>query len=178
MQNTNLKIAQQNGAALITALVMLVLLTMLGLANMGTTTMEERMAANTQANNRVFQAASTGIEIVYADEAAFDTRLTEDTDGTASDTYADPADATKDKYDTSVGGSGSDAYDAVATYNSVFTQSTTPPRGSGWDSSFAYYYFNLSATGCLVVDNTETDCTNAIASNTLNQGAYQVGKAP
>ena len=170
IQFSTLNMKKQNGAALITALVLLVLLTLLGLSTMSTTSMEEKMAANTQLVNRVFQAASTGIEIVFSDEAAFDTRLTEETDGTASDTYAN-------KYDSTIGGAGSNAYQAVATYNSVFKQSTKPPRGSGWDSSFAYYHFDLSATGCIVVDTGETDCSNAIASNSLHQGAYQVGKA-
>jgi Tfp pilus assembly protein PilX len=178
MQNKNLNIANQNGAALITALVLLVLLTMLGLSNMSSTSMQEKMAANSQTINRAFQAASSGIEIVYNDAAAFDTRLTEDTDGTSSDSYADASDPTKEKYNTSIGGSSSNKYDAVVTYNSVFVQDTKPPRGSGWDSNFSYYYFDLSATGCLVADNTDTDCsTSAIASNTLHQGAYQVGKA-
>ena len=172
-QNTHMKARQQNGAALITALVMLVLLTMLGLSSMNTTTMEERMASNTQMINRVFQAAETGLQIVFSDPNAFDTRLTEETDdNSANDAYAN-------KFDATIGGNSADAYDAIATYNSVFKQSTNPPRGSGWDSSFAYYHFDLSATGCVVVDDTDTDCTNtAIASNSLHQGAYQVGKAP
>ncbi len=167
----NLNIKKQNGAVLLTALILLVMLTMLGLASMSSTTMEERMAANTQLINRAFQAAATGIEIVYSDGNAFDTRLTKASDGTASDAY-------KDKSDTSIGGSGSNAYDAVTDYNSIFIQSSVPPRGSGWDSQYNYYYFELSATGCVVTDSTDTDCTNsAIASQTQTQGAYQVGKA-
>ena len=162
---------KQNGAVLMTALIMLVLLTMLGLSSMNTTTMEEKMASNTQLINRAFQAAATGIEIAYNDSNAFDTRLTKASDGTASDAY-------KDKYDSSIGGSGSHSYDAVADYNSVFIQDTVPPRGSGWDSQYAFYYFDLSATGCVVVDDTDTDCnTTAIVTHSQHQGAYQVGKA-
>lgn len=166
-----LNVNQQSGAVLLTALILLVMLTMLGLASMSSTTMEERMAANTQLTNRAFQAAATGIEIVYNDGNAFDTRLTKASDGTASDAY-------KDKYSSAIGGSGAYSYDAVADYNSVFIQNTVPPRGSGWDSQYNYYYFDLSATGCVVVDDTDTNCNaSAVASNSQHQGAYQVGKA-
>jgi type IV pilus assembly protein PilX len=145
---------QQRGAALITALVMLVILTLLGLAGMTTSTMEERMAANAQEMNRAFQAAATGLELVFNDEAAFDTRNTEDVDDTANDNYIDPT--------STIG-----AYVASTTYDSIYRQSTVPPRGSGWDSSFAYYHFDLSSTGTTISG----------ASSTVHAGAYQVGKA-
>lgn len=160
----------QEGAALITSLIMLVILTLLGLTSMNTTTMEERMAANSQEINRAFQAASTGLELVFNDEEAFDTTLTAETDGTADDTY--------DKVNTGIGGTGAYAYNAAATYNSIFRESTVPPRGSGWDSTFAYYHFALSATGCTVADSSATNCNNGISSSTLHYGAYQVGRAP
>ena len=165
-----LPVHKQQGAALITALVMLVLLTLLGLSSMTTTTMEERMAANIQDITRAFQAASTGLEIAFKDENAFDTALTPETDGTADDKY--------DKANTSIGGSGTYAYNAVTKYNSVYTQVTVPPRGSGWDSTFAYYHFDLSATGCTVANASATDCSSTISSYSLHGGAYQVGKAP
>ena len=173
---------QQQGAALITALVMLVLLTMLGLSTITNTTMEERMAANSQEINRAFLAASSGIDIVFNDGAAFDTRHSLDSDGTNSDTYSesDGGGGTRDKTDNSIGGdSGTDAYayTALATYDATYVQSTVPPRGSGWDSNFAYYHFDLEATGCIVVDSTATNCNAATSATTLHQGAYQVGRA-
>ena len=152
-------IQYQQGAALFTALIMLVLMTMLGLSTLTTSTLEERMASNSQEVNRAFQAASTGLQLVFNDENAFDTTLTVAADGTADDTY--------DVTDTSIGGSGSYAYNASTTYNSVFRQSTKPPRGSGWDSTYAYYHFDLSAIGS----------TDSGASSSLHAGAYQVGKA-
>lgn len=162
---------QQNGAVLLTALILLVMLTLLGLSSMSSTTMEERMASNTQLINRAFQAAATGIEIVFADGNAFDTRLTRASDGTAGDAYAG-------LNDTTIGGGSATSYDAVATYNSVFVQNIPPPRGSGYDSTFNFYYFDLSATGCVVVDDNDNDCANtAIAAHTQHLGAYQVGKA-
>jgi len=149
--------AGQTGAVLFTALVLLVLLTMLGLSTMFTATMEERMAANSQEINRAFQAASTGLALVFDDPAAFDTNLTLDNDGSATDLYV--------RRDDTVGGG---EYEATTAYNSVFRQSTAPHRGSGWDSSYAYFHFNLSASGG----------TESGATTTLNAGAYQVGRAP
>jgi len=153
------RVATQQGAVLITALIMLVILTLLGLSSISTTTMEERMAANTQEITRAFQAASTGLAKVFNDEDAFATNNTLEADGTADDPY--------DKSDTTVGGTGGYAYNATATYNAVYRQSTVPPRGSGWDNTFSYYHFTLSATGS----------TDTGATTTIHAGAYQVGRA-
>lgn len=166
-RNNISSVTKQRGAVLITALVLLVLLTLLGITSMTTTTMEERMAANSQEINRAFQAASTGLEIVFNDGKAFDTRNTITADGTATDPYSDTTDPTKDKSDSTVGGTGAYSYAATTTYDSVYRQSTTPPRGSGWDSNFAYYHFDLSSTGT----------TTSGASSSLHAGAYQVGRA-
>ncbi len=149
---------QQRGAVLITALIMLVILTLLGLSSISTTTMEERMSANSQDITRAFQAASTGLTQVFNDEEAFDTTNTLESDGTVDDPYDKTAE---------VGATGTYAYDATSDFNSVYRQSTVPPRGSGWDSTFAYYHFDLSATGS----------TDTGATTTIHAGAYQVGRA-
>ena len=143
---------------LITALIMLVLLTLLGIGSITTTTMEERMAANNQEVSRAFQAASSGLSMVLSDEDAFATTNTVDSDGTADDPY---------NKSSSVGATGIHAYNASTTYNSVFRQVTVPPRGSGWDNTYGFYHFNLSATGR----------TDSGAVSTVHAGAYQVGRA-
>ena len=150
---------QEQGAALITALVLLVLMTLLALSTMTTSSLEERMASNTQESIRAFQAASTGLELVFNDEAAFDTTLTAAADGTADDRF--------DKTDNNIGGAATGYYNATSTYNSIYRESTSPPRGSGWDSTYAYYHFDLSAEGS----------TDSGAAAALHAGAYQVGKA-
>jgi len=149
---------QQQGAVLITALIMLVILTLLGLSSISTTTMEERMAANTQEITRAFQAASTGIAQVFNDEDAFATTNTLVTDGTADDPYDKTA---------SVGATGTNSYAATTDFNSVYRQMTVPPRGSGWDATYGFYHFDLSATGS----------TDTGATTTIHAGAYQVGRA-
>lgn len=147
-----IKVREQSGAVLMTALVLLVIMTMLGLSSMSTSTLEERMAANSQDINRSFQTAETGLELVFNDEEAFNTSNTSDSDGTANDLYTPTA--------VTVG-----SYNASVTYNAVLLQAARPPRNSGWDSSYAFYHFDLDATST----------TPAGATTTVHGGAYQIG---
>lgn len=52
---------RQQGAALIVGLILLLVLTLLGVSNMNMTTIELKMAANTQNQNHCFQVAEAGI---------------------------------------------------------------------------------------------------------------------
>ena len=153
LSSYNIKIKEQTGAVLMTALILLVIMTMLGITSMSTSTLEEKMAANSQDINRSFQAAETGLEMVFSDENAFNTSNTTDTDGTANDLYTPSA--------TTVG-----SYGASVTYNAYMLQMARPPRNSGWDSSNAYYHFDLNATST----------TASGSTTTVHGGAYQIGK--
>lgn len=51
----------QRGAALIVALTILIVMTLIGVTSMRTTTLEEKMAGNLQDRNRAFQAAETAL---------------------------------------------------------------------------------------------------------------------
>lgn len=51
----------QRGAALIISLIMLLVLTLIGVAGMNTSVMQERMAVNSQNSNRAFQAAESTV---------------------------------------------------------------------------------------------------------------------
>ena len=141
--NTN---TRQNGAALITALVMLVILTMLGLSSMSTNTMEERMAANSQEVNRAFQAAESGLDQAYADVNSFNLNNTVDN---------------PNSYTINIG-----SYDAQLTYKIGFRQQTAPKRGSGWDSNYSFYHFDIDSTAI----------TASGASTSIHAGSYQVGR--
>ncbi|MEQ8290328.1 MAG: pilus assembly PilX N-terminal domain-containing protein [Gammaproteobacteria bacterium] len=146
-------ISNQQGAALITALFLLVVLTLLALSSMNTNIMDEKMAANSQEKQRAFRAAEVGIELAYDDEEAFSTTNTDVSDGTGNDPY--------DKSSNNMGD-----YGANVSYNSVYIQKTKPPRGSGWDSTMSFYHFALTATSS----------TTSGITNTMTQGAYQVGR--
>ena len=63
----------QSGAVLFTALVLMVLMTLLAVTMMGNTAMDEKMAQNSQDRNRAFQAAETGIEMAIANSGSMNT---------------------------------------------------------------------------------------------------------
>lgn len=144
---------KQQGAALVTALFLLVMLTMLALSGMNTNIMDERMAGNSQEKARAFRAAEIGIELAFADEQAFSMTNTTDSD-----------DGSDDPYNKSSNDMGD--YKANVTYNAVYIQKTRPPRGSGWDNNMAFYHFRLSAKSKTTSD----------VSSRMTQGAYQVGR--
>jgi len=137
----------QRGVALVTALVLLVILTMLGLSSMRTNVLEERMAANSQEITRAFQTAESGIEMAFDDADSFSVSNTVDNPKTGGD--------------PDFAGQGIDL-----AYEVIFMQTTPPKRGSGWDSSFAFYHFDISS---------DANTTSGAASR-LHAGAYQVGK--
>ena len=135
----------QKGAALITALFFLVILTMLAMSSMNTNILDEKMAANMQEKNRAFQTAETALEIALNDKLAFNTSGHTATVDNVGD------------------------YDADATYTSVFLES----RGAS--SIFAsganiqggtqvYNYFNLSITAKTVSG----------AESKINAGAWHL----
>lgn len=62
----SLAAAPQKGVALIMALIFLLLLTILGVSALGTTSLEEKMAANTKERNTAFQAAESALIVAEA----------------------------------------------------------------------------------------------------------------
>ena len=62
-------------------------------------------------------------------------------------------------------GSSTTGYGVSVTYSSVFLQKTPVTRGSGFDSTFANYWFELRSKA-----NTDTG-----ASSTVSLGMFQVG---
>jgi type IV pilus assembly protein PilX len=85
----------QGGAALAVSLVILLVLTVLGIAGMRTTTLEEHMAGNTRDRHRAFEAAEAALRAAeqYIDSSVISTKPfdTNGSDGLYSDAaaYAD-----------------------------------------------------------------------------------------
>ena len=145
----------QSGAVLFTALLLMVLMTMLAVTMMGNTAMDEKMAQNSQDKNRAFQAAETGIEMAIANSGSMNTSNGFAADGTNDFSQGDAA-----TLGTAVTG-----YGVSVTYSSVFLQKTPVTRGSGFDSSFANYWFEIQSQAT----------TNTGASSTVSLGMFQVG---
>ena len=138
------KPSHQSGAVLIVAMILLVVLTLLGVTAMNTSSLQERIASNTQEQVHAFQAAETGLNQAFADNLAYDITSTY-TGGATPATFAGAADS--------------------ASYAPTFLGFSPPPPGSLYSAtSFQAAHFNFRATG--------TSETNI--SIVLNGGAYQI----
>lgn len=134
---------RQSGAVLIVAMILLVVLTLLGVTAMNTSSLEEKMASNTQEQVHAFQAAETGISQAFNDTSAYDL------DGTCG---------VSEVVSTDFAGSANDLK-----YCSNFMGMSPPPPGSLYSAtSFQAAHFNFRSTG--------NSGTNVAA--TLNGGAY------
>ena len=127
------KIENQSGAVLVTALVLLVILTLLGLSTMTTSILEERMAANSQEVNRSFHAAAAGLI------AAFQSPLVVNT-------------STPVPVQLTVATATAGGYVANAEYQVSWRTTTTPPGRSSdtskiYSADFSRYHFELESTG-------------------------------
>ena len=144
---------RQQGAVLIVALVLLTVLTFIAVTALNTSSMEEKMAGNTQESHRSFQTAETGLANSFATASMF--VLTEDP------ALVDcPANAGAKLELPDIGD-----YSADGTVCTNFLMWTPPPRGSGYSvSSFSAAHFEMSSTGV----------TESQATTILNAGAYQI----
>ena len=68
MKYKKLHIEKQKGAVLVMALVMLTVLTLIGVSSMSSSTLELKVASNTQQHDIAFQAAQTVIEIAASED--------------------------------------------------------------------------------------------------------------
>lgn len=114
--------ARQSGAALIVGLVLMLALTVLGVSGMNMATLELTMANNSQAQQRAFEAAETGIDMAIAQPP----------------NPSSPATF------------GWTALDADGTYETQadtdFVRTTLPPDGA-FSTDMAAYHFDTEATG-------------------------------
>lgn len=144
----------QRGAVLFTALVLLLVLTMLALGAMSGNIFQERMAQNAQEGHRALRAAEAVLDALLAD-----------TDSPAfvlTNTRARPYTKTVTGADLGKYGSYLQSLD----YQAFFRQATQPRRGSGWDSTYSFYHFSMTSDAV----------TKSQAQAEIHVGMYQVGK--
>jgi len=118
--------ATQRGTALVVALIMLMILTMLGIAAMGTTTLEEKMAANMQEGTRAFETAESGLAKAWSAAGVLDIN------STTTNTYA-----------INGGKAGS------AEVTTAFIQYSKPKRGSGNSTNWQVANFDQVSKGTI-----------------------------
>ncbi len=157
--------ARQRGAVLIIAMVLLVMLTLLGVSAMNTTSLGEKMAANSQENMRAFNAAESGLNL------AFD-------DGTSWDLSGAPLAIVDDFGDS----------DNAAEYTTTFLSWAPPPPGSMYSAtSFQSAHFDFQSGGCTVDGIVDSDGDGTITDECadaggliviLHGGAYQIAPIP
>jgi type IV pilus assembly protein PilX len=127
MNGMPLRHREQQGAALVVGLILLVVLTILAVSGVFTANMELRMVRNTQSQERAFQAAEVAVE----------------------DALANPvlsSSAAFNQATTAVPNSPGDTY----SYNLQFVGQTplgTGTTGYSIGSAFQAYHFQIDATG-------------------------------
>ena len=135
----------QRGAALVTALIFLLIMTILSITSLGTTTLEEKMAANSQSINRSFQAAEAGIEQLLSNRDAYQN--------------------TVGAYELSNYQFGN--YNLRIDYRANYRQQTSIARGTQpSDSNNAYHHFEFTSTAT---------SSNGGTPVTLRAGGYREG---
>ena len=135
----------QSGSALITALIFLIVLTILGLSTMTTSRLEVRMAANTQFAHQAFQAAESGIEQVLDTIEADATNALLDTTsavGTTVEHYYN-----EDTTGSFTNPNDSKKYVQKTTANILYQTKSDAPEGSSFSGPVASYHFRILSTG-------------------------------
>ncbi|MGE0386734.1 MAG: PilX N-terminal domain-containing pilus assembly protein [Gammaproteobacteria bacterium] len=152
---------RQNGTVLVVAMVLLVVLTLLGVSAMNTTSLQERMAGNTQELGRAFQTAESGLSAAFADPDSFN--LTTVVNAKLWGMFA--------------GLPAASPYASGANFSSQFVGSSAPPVGSLYSATtFSAFHFETRATAFSEATDgaNVTGAANA-AAITLVGGAYQIG---
>lgn len=89
----NITLKDQSGAALVIALIMMIVLTLIGLASTFTSTFEIKLSGNKRASTDAFYAADAGIQSVRANRANFNIANFSELPGTLPhDLQVDPVD--------------------------------------------------------------------------------------
>lgn len=140
---------RQAGAVLLTALIMLLILTLLGLSSMNTNILEERMAANSVSVQKAFQAADSVVTKVAHDKNHEGFNL--------SHSKEIPYTGNPPEFGN---------FDGNLEYSVYNRQRTTPHRGSGWDSNYAFYHFHVEG----IAEQVDGSFSR------VSSGLYQVGK--
>jgi hypothetical protein len=146
----------QSGAVLVVALILLLVLTILGVSSMTNTSLEERMAANSQERARAMQAADSGVNLAFR------------TLNTANVT-------------TAQSGNSPLLNNAGSYYVARYLSSGLPPVSEsnhetfGVASGLKAYYFDIQSTGGNRFSAAGTVAADNSSTVVVNGGIFQMG---
>lgn len=134
----------QSGVALVIALVMMVVLTLIGLASMFGSTFEIKISARKKCSTDAFYSSDGGIQVVTANVDNFNTSV---------NTYP------YDPFDSNPGQNITNTHQVTITYD---TSQKGAPRGQGISATqFEYEHFQVESTG--------ESCADPVPSTTIIQ---------
>ena len=135
----------QSGAALVIALLMMIMLTLIGLGSVFTSTFEVKLSGNKRGSTDAFYAADSGIQVLLANIQNFDM----------------PGKYQDNKYDPFTDPNNPNPTQAKATIVHIPEQHGAP-RGLGISAThFEFIYFNIRTTG---QDQTELSSVKSTCS--------------
>ncbi|VAX07814.1 hypothetical protein MNBD_GAMMA26-79 [hydrothermal vent metagenome] len=136
---------RERGAILVTALVMLIILTLLGLASMRNSAMEERMAANDVFRNRAFQAADATVETALVGMVDGSGAINGSSFNQAYKKYLAPLTVTVIPDFTYYTAAGGPAINNTTTLTYMRTVVTNAGGSIGLGQGFTYFLFEVEA---------------------------------
>jgi Tfp pilus assembly protein PilX len=158
---TNSILKNQSGAALVIALIMMVVLTLIGLASIFTSTFEMKISGNKKGSTDAFYAADSGAQVVTANALNFSSTHSNPYNPFADNTNPNPTNPTNAQ--------------AAITYNG---SQQGAPRGYGISATqFQFEYFLIASTGTDQTDSSLVPSTCTVQEKVVRliptlQGGY------
>lgn len=131
MKTNRTLVKDQSGAALVVALIMMIVLTLIGLASVFTSTFEIKLSGNKRGSTDAFYAADSGVQVVTARIENFD----------LTGKYVD------NKYDPFTDPANPNPTNAKATITHDTTQSGAPRGIKSSAINFEFEHYLIESTG-------------------------------
>jgi hypothetical protein len=129
-KTTNI-LTNENGAALVIALMMMIMLTLVGLGSIFTSTFEVKLSGNKRGSTNAFYAADSGVQVIMAN----------------IDNFSLPGKYVDNKYDPFTDPLNPNPTKAAVVITHIPDQHGSP-RGSGFSAThFEFVYYVIDSTG-------------------------------
>ena len=124
-------LTNENGAALVIALMMMIMLTLVGLGSIFTSTFEVKLSGNKRGSTNAFYAADSGVQVIMAN----------------IDNFSLPGKYVDNKYDPFKDPLNPNPTKAAVVITHISDQHASP-RGSGFSAThFEFVYYVIDSTG-------------------------------